>query len=227
MPFPEVLQLHCKNDGIRTLRDTMPWVALDGSVGAGKTTTLRLLRDADTMVLVEPVGDPAKKTRGIWDAMLHAAHEGVPNAAFELQSRIARDRALSKLAIEVGQSKTAWALIERSPDMRRRICAGMEELGPEQRQSLAASYDAAAASWRTAGIVYLRLPPDILFERTKHREHALTMEQHLALHAAHEAAVVDILAEGKVPVSIVDAAGLSEREVAAAVMNAYKKMYVC
>ena len=182
-------------------------MALDGCVGCGKTTTLRLM-EADVLVLPEPA-------------------QRVPaDAAFERCSRVVRDRVLSKLAVQVGQSKTAWACMERSPDMHRRMLH-TQGLDPEHRHALEASYETGALLWRPAGIIYIRVPPETLFERTRQREDATTVAWHQEMHAAHEAAIADIIAEGTVVVRCIDAADMTKEEVAASVLRAYKTMYVC
>ena len=208
----------------------MPWVALDGGIGVGKTTTLGRLREAGVAVLEEPVGDPATNKRGPWDDLLDDMYKQLPGAAFAFQKRVVADRALSKLATQLGQSKTSWACMERSPDMQRRTFLRMQGFGAEQLRELEALYDEAAALWRPAAIIYLRVPPEVSFARMQRRARAseagVTLEYHTRLHEAHEAAVVELREEGVVPVTCIDAAGMSDEEVATAVLKAYKSSFV-
>lgn len=203
----------------------MPWVALDGGIAAGKTTTLRYLQDAGVAVLVEPISDHTANKRRKWDGLLDAVHAKQPGAAFAFQERVVADRALSKLATQMGQSKTSWACLERSPDMQRRTFLRMQNFDAEQMRALEASYDEAAALWRPAGIIYLRVPPEVSFARTQRG--AVTMEYHMQVYEAHEAAVVELKTEGVVPVTVIDAGAMTELEVGAAVLAAYKRMFVC
>lgn len=209
----------------------MPWVSLEGGNSTGKTTTLRLLRKAGVAVFAEPIGDPAKNKRRPWDDLLVDMRAQRPGAAFAFHQRVVADRALSKLSVELGQSKTAWACMERSPDMQRRTFMRMQGFDAEQLQTLEASYDAAAKLWRPAGIIYLRVPPEVSFARMQSRANAadsgITKEYHARVYEAHEAAMEELRAEGVVIVKCIDAAGMSAEEVGAAVLKAYKAMYVC
>jgi len=204
----------------------MPWVALDGGIAAGKTTTLRYLQDAGVAVLMEPVGDHTANKRRKWDVLLDAVHAKQPGAAFAFQERVVADRALSKLATQMGQSKTSWACLERSPDMQRRTFVRMQGFDAEEEAQVDALYEEASRLWRPAGIIYLRMQPAVAHERTISRGRAceadVGLEYHTRLHDMHEAAVDELQAEGLVPVTIIDTTDDDEDAICAAVAQAYE-----
>ena len=202
------------------------WIALDGGIGCGKTTVLRRMAAHGVPVLEEPVGNPATGEKGAWDDLLAAMYEGGPKAALALQLRVAQDRALAPEVVAVGTAKDCCALMERSPDMQRRTFMRMQDFDVEQEAQVEALYEEASRLWRPAGIIYLRMQPVVAHERTTRRgracEAAVDLDYHTRLHDLHEAAVEELQAEGRVPVTVINTAGGDEDAIAAAVMQAYE-----
>ena len=77
----------------------------------------------------------------------------------------------------------------------------------------------------------MRVAPEVSHERMLRRarsaEAGVSLGYHRKLHALHERAIAELQAEGKVIVKVIDTAGMTDAEVGAAVMKAYKAMYVC
>lgn len=204
----------------------MPWVALDGGIGVGKTTVLDFMRRQGVSVLEEPVGDPSTQTRGPWDALLEDMYAGLPGAAFAFQMRVVQDRALSDAVVETGQALTSWGCMERSPDMQRRTFVRMQSFDEAQKHEIEEAYDTAASLWRPAAIIYLRASPKVSFDRMKRRarssEATVALKYHQELYDMHDLAVMDLHTERVVPVHCIDVDGMTTEEVGVEVMRVYR-----
>ena len=200
------------------------WIALDGCIGCGKTTVLRRMAASGIPVLEEPVGNPATGEKGAWDDLLAAMYAGGTKAALALQLRVVYDRGLAPEVVAVGKSDS-YALMERSPDVQRRTFARMQGFDVAQAAQVESLYAEAERMWRPAGIIYLRMQPEIAHARTMSRGRAcesnVGLDYHTQLHDLHEAAIEALQAEGIVPVTIVDASDGDEEAVCAAVAKAY------
>jgi deoxyadenosine/deoxycytidine kinase len=183
-------------------------VTIDGNIGSGKSTVLRLLSCPNVAVAPEPLED--------WGAWLNRLYDpGYVTGALEFQLRVWLDRC-SKRPMPTPPDARILC-VERSPAFQQHVFVHANRaLGHITDSGAALLHELYDTAWRPDIYVYLRTDPAACAARIAGRgracESALSLDYLQRLHAAHEAtaahlpgAVHTIDVEGKRPEEVADA----------------------
>lgn len=179
-------------------------VTLDGNIGAGKSTALRLVRERLAGGGAAACEEPLER----WGPALERLYAAVPGAALEFQLRVFLDRCAAAPELRHGT-----VLVERSPEFQRRVFVAQL---PEPARGLMDETYRRLAAWRPDAYVYLRSAPEACAARVAARgrpcEAGLSLAYLRTLHKAHEMAAAALGAAARV--LIVDVDGKSPERVA-------------
>jgi len=187
----------------------MPLLTIDGNIGCGKTTLLKLLHTKHGWpVDLEPVHK--------WVPYLHNLYES-RKSAFEFQVRVWLDRCW----IQPKSASTKVMLMERSPYFQNMVFVNANtangSLTTTEQTILTDMYAKAMDMWQPILYIYLRSNPDACARRILTRgrpcEAAITPEYLKSLHSYHEAAYVEGIRTG-MRVFVIDIEGRTPDDIA-------------
>jgi deoxyadenosine/deoxycytidine kinase len=190
-------------------------VAIEGSIGAGKTTFLNYLKDLKPLGSFEFFEEPVHEWTNFNGVnLLKNFYEDPERNAFSLQSHIN----LTKVSQFMSDSGYAVRIFERSLESSQKcftpILLDLGYLTSTEAEILAANAN-AAKEWypshlRIDRVIYLRTDPEKCFERIKTRnrpeESQISIEYLKSLHEAHEKWIQNLQENGRgdTEVSILD-----------------------
>ncbi len=167
---------------------------VEGNIGAGKSTFLRLIQNALSVQIVqEPVAEWQSVAAG--QNLLDAFYKDTKRWAYTFQSYAFLTRMMEqkRKALELGQG---IQIIERSVYSDRycfaKNCFEMGTLSPLEWSLYQQTFDWLVSYFlpKPSGFIYLKTSPEKCFERLKKRdrkeESALSLEYLQKLHAKHE-----------------------------------------
>lgn len=204
----------------------MRYIAVEGNIGAGKSTVIDALARDDAVlsavagVLPEPIAD--------WAPILPDFYADPPAHALRLQLEILRSRTqqVHDLAASTGYVDGAVAVIERCVESSARVFVPCLDdahvLAPGQRDAHERWYRTLrdVAGHTLAAVVFLDAPPSVCLERMRSRsrsgESDVSLEYLARLDAAYRAWLAELERDGGVPVLRVDAIGDARAVVAGA-----------
>ena len=209
-------------------------ITLDGNIGCGKSTVLKLLRDRQWHApdggacLVECVPEPVDAWAPWLDRLYDASYA---NGAAEFQWRVFLDRCWADPRAHThARTATVVQCIERSPWAQSNVFVHLQAvsggLSPPMYELLKEAY--RRAWWQPDVMVYLRSSPEECLARMQGR--ARTSERDVPLdylqrvHDRHEDEWDwDVLHGKKLPRIAINVEGKSPEAVADAVWNAVRR----
>jgi len=198
----------------------MSIITIDGNIGAGKTTVLRILHSKYRWAVdLEPVHKWAPYLRDLYE------HK---SRAFEFQVRIWLDRCW----IQPKSNSSTVMLMERSHHFQNAVFVKANNMNgnltANQSETLTDMYSKAMAMWSPLVYIYLRSNPSNcalrIVQRARPGEHAIEPDYLENLHALHEDAYVSAIRCGK-KVLVIDVESKSPDMIAAEIHAVLEKWF--